>query len=70
MTGQQRAGAWSWTKAIGYVVFGVALAAVLLYVIGADVTTYVGVTAAYLIALYRAHRVQREYLARSGARGS
>jgi hypothetical protein len=64
VTGAQRAGEWSWAKAIGLVTAGLVFGALLFYVLGGSVAGYAGLVIVYVAWLFRARQMQVDYLER------
>jgi len=64
ITGQQPAGEWSWAKAVACITAGLVLGVLFFYLVAWSLPGYVGLAIAYVVFLFRAHQLQRDYLER------
>ena len=67
ITGEQRAGEWSWAKAVAWITVALVFGGLLFYLVAGSLPGYVGLAIAYLVFLFRAHQLQVDYLERERA---
>jgi len=62
--GQRAAGTWSWPRAVASLAGGLAIGALVFYLLDGSIAGYAGLVTAYLLMLYRARHLHSRYLER------